>query len=226
MFFYVRIEKSESSFPHLHSSLFAAVAIAPSHATHMGSLLQRVFHGEPTADKIEWRSIVYSSTPLAILYRYSAFGYSVAGAMCVLYDSELRRYDAGVWWSTLGSALVVQGIVAYMSDVVSWGRHHSVWRAVDPKMASILFVVFGPGLGTRAALGLFVVPPTTISIWLGACVLALICKSMGARASYKPTCCCEELMLWHTGWHLLPLVAAFCVLDLAKGITHATGSAS
>ena len=186
-----------------------------------GSLLQRVFHGEPTADRPEWRPIVFSATPLAIAYRYSAFGYSLAGAMCVLYDIRLRKYDAGFWWTTLGTALIAQGIVAYMSDTISWGRHDSMWRTIDPKMASILFILFGPGLGARAALGLFTVPFSTISIWLGACVLALFCKAMGSRASYKETCCCEELMLWHTGWHSLPFAAAFCILDLALGITHA-----
>ena len=85
----------------------------------MPSLLQSLFHGDPTADRLEWRPVVYSSRPIAIAYRYSAFGYSIAGLMCVLFADRLRRYDSGFWWCALGYALVVQGVVAYMSDVVS-----------------------------------------------------------------------------------------------------------
>lgn len=169
---------------------------------------------------MEWRPYVFSSRPIAVVYRLSPLGYSVAGMLCVLYADRLRRYDTGFWWCVLGLALVAQGVVAYCSDVISWGQHHSVWRVIDPKMASLLFCFFGPGLGTRAALGLFVVPETTIGIWLGACVLACFCKSMGAQASYRPTCCVEEMLLWHIGWHMLPLVAAFCILDLSYGWTH------
>jgi predicted membrane channel-forming protein YqfA (hemolysin III family) len=179
------------------------------------------FHGNPTADRLEWRPIVYSSKPLAVIYRLSAFFYCIAGGLCMLYAERLRRYDNGFWWCGLGSLLVVQGVIAYMSDVVSWGRHHSVWRSIDPIMASMLFVAFGPGICTRAALGLFVLPASTLSIWSIGCVLALFCKSMGAQASHRATCCVDEMMLWHTGWHLLPLVAAFCILDLAFGLTSA-----
>ena len=196
-------------------------AIHGKHAMTRADVPTFALHGVPTADKLEWRPIVLGSTTLAIAYRYSAFGYSLAGAMCMVYDSSLRTYDAGFWWSTLGAALIVQGFVAYMSDVVSWGYSDTIWRWVDPKMASILFVFFGPGLAMRGALGLFAVPSSTISIWLVACIVALFCKTMGARATYRESCRCEELMLWHTGWHSLPFVAAFCVLDLAFGITHA-----
>ena len=186
----------------------------------MPSYLQQLCHGKHGSDKLEWRPYVFSSAPIAVVYRLSALGYCVPGALCVFCAEHLRRYDSGFWWCMLGLALVAQGIVAYLSDVVAWGQDRSVWKEIDPKMASVLFVFFGPGLGARAALGLFVVPSTTIGIWLGACVLACFCKSMGAQASYRQSCCVEEVLLWHIGWHLLPLVAAFCVLDLTFGWTH------
>ena len=181
------------------------------------------FHGDPHADRPEWRHIVHGSSAIAVAYRVSSFGYSIAGVLLMMYAERLQRFDAGFWWYALGMALFAQGVISYMSDVYSWGRQHSIWRAIDPKMASILFIFFGPCLGSRAALGYFQVPPSTIAIWLLSCVGALVCKAMGARASRSKGSSCEELMLWHTGWHVLPFVAAFCILDLAFVWTFTEG---
>ena len=182
-------------------------------------------HYDPTADRPEWRHVVYSSTPLAIIYRLSCFGYSIVGALLIIYAEPLSHCDAGFWWSVLGAALLLQGVASYMNDVVSWGRP-SVWKSIDPKMASTLFLLAGPLLGVRSAMGLFSTPSSssTIRIWLTGCAFSFLCKCMGARASWRGRgggldSSCEELMGWHVGWHGLPVFAVFCILDLAYGFT-------
>lgn len=157
--------------------------------------------------------------PCPVADRISPFGYSLAGTLLIVHAECMRGYDAGCWWALMGFALVVQGVVSYASDVAGWGHHDCLARRIDPMMASVLFVFFGPVLGARSALGLFAIPASTIGIWLVGCVLALGCRCMGARASRRGRggaldASCSEIMGWHVGWHALPLVACFCVLDL------------
>ena len=175
---------------------------------------------DPSADRPEWRPYVFSRHPLAVAYRYSAGGYSFAGLLLLLFADRMRSYDAGVWWCALGMALVVQGAVAYLGDVQSWGRP-SVWKQLDPLLASTLFLAFGPWLGARSLLGHFVVPRSTLSLWLAGCALALFAKAKAAQASRRAAPRLEEMLAWHTLWHALPFLAVFCILDLAFMLTFA-----
>lgn len=202
-----------------------------------------VVYADPNGSRPEWRAIVYSHRLVPVAYRISGFGYSLAGATIIYQCEKLRAYDEGFLWSVLGACLVLQGPVSYMSDVWSWGRHDmwsTIWTRLDPLMASTLFVICTAVIGYRAALGLFAVPISTISIWNAGSVIALVSKAMAARCSrrFVPECdepgCvspisaaqCEEILAWHTMWHSLPVVATFCVLDLALGWTFQLADAT
>eukprot|EP01052_Picozoa_sp_SAG31_P035360 SAG31_NODE_4256_length_3414_cov_2.193665_3_plen_200_part_00 len=92
---------------------------------HSGS-----FSGGADADRPEWRPIVYSWSPLPVLYRVSPFFYSVSGAAMIYEQETLSVCDPWFPWASFGAALMVQGPVSYMADVWAWGRP-SIWKTID-----------------------------------------------------------------------------------------------
>ena len=151
--------------------------------------LQQLFHGKHDADKMEWRPYVFSSRPIAVVYRLSPLGYSVAGMLCVLYADRLRRYDTGFWWCVLGLALVAQGDVAYCSDVISWGQHHSVCRVIDPRWPAFYFASWTWPWHTRGVRTLR--GARDHHQYLARLRVGMFLQVDGCSSSYRPTCCVE-----------------------------------
>lgn len=193
----------------------------PLFLTRALSSISRTFHSPENADRAEWRPIVFSYRPLPLCYRASSWGYSVVGLMLLIYGDAMRRCDDGFWWRFVGSGLCLQGFLSYMSDVHCWGRNDSrarTWKALDPMLATFLTFLVGPVICCRMALGLFSLPAELKRTWTLGVAMCLASKGMGARAARSKDSSCEQLLLWHCGWHGLPLVAAYCILCIANHV--------
>ena len=107
---------------------------------------------------------------------------------------------------SLGTALVVESAVSYLSDVKAFGDASSPWHATDRVFASILMLLCGPILALRLAMGVVVIPPTLRNAWALAVTLGLTCKALSGRASRKGRL--DAYLLWHTLWHFLPVLSS------------------
>jgi hypothetical protein len=180
-----------------------------------------VFLSPAGADRAEWRPVIFSNRPLPIFYRASSWGYSVVGALLIIFAEQMRACDEGFWWRTVGAGLLVQGFLSYQSDVAMWGRHDAearIWKLIDPLLASTLTVMVGPVICSRMALGVFTLPEELKHTWTLGVVMAIASKLMGARAARSPDVECETILLWHCGWHALPLVAVYCILGIVQHV--------
>ena len=191
-----------------------ASPMPPMFLTRALSFAASLFLSPDGTDRAEWRSIVFSATPLPLAYRMSPWGYSMVGILLILYSDAMRACDAGFYWRTVGACLCVQGLFSYMSDVASFGRSDPTarfWKLIDPMLASTLTMAVGPILCTRMALGFFVMPEYILRTWTLGVSLTIGCKSMGARAARSKDVTCQQILLWHCGWHAMPLVAMVCI---------------
>jgi hypothetical protein len=145
-----------------------------------------VFLSPAGADRAEWRPVIFSNRPLPIFYRASSWGYSVVGALLIIFAEQMRACDEGFWWRAVGAGLFVQGFLSYQSDVAMWGRHDAearIWKLIDPLLASTLTVMVGPVICSRMALGVFTLPEELKHTWTLGVVMAITSKLMGARAA-------------------------------------------
>lgn len=187
------------------------------------SLLQAIsstFVAPSDCDRPEWRSEVYSSTPLALWYRISPWGYSIVGVLLIVFSDDMSFCDSGLWWRAIGIGLCVQGLLSYLSDVWSWGRRDraaGLAKALDPVLASTLFAIVGPLICYRMAVGLFSLPSVVSRTWMTGCVLAVASKVMGAQEMQKRNPIVTHYLAWHgCGWHGLPVVAMYCIMGVVQ----------
>ena len=151
-------------------------------------------------------AVVKGDTMLARAYRASPWAYALLGSTMVALSHRLRARDPGYNWPVLGTALVVESAVSYLSDVRAFGDASSPWHATDRVLASALMCACGPLLALRLAIGAVVIPPTLRNAWALAVTLGLVCKALSGRASRKAQL--DAYLLWHTLWHFLPVLSS------------------
>ena len=151
-------------------------------------------------------AVVKGDTLLARCYRASPWAYALLGSTMVALSARLRARDPGYNWQLLGTTLVVESAVSYLSDVRAFGDASSPWHAADRIFASTLMMACGPLLALRLAIGAVVIPPTLRNAWALAVTLGLTCKALSGRASRKAQL--DAYLLWHTLWHFLPVLSS------------------
>ena len=88
-------------------------------------------------------AVVKGDTMLARAYRASPWAYALLGSTMVALSHRLRARDPGYNWPVLGTALVVESAVSYLSDVRAFGDASSPWHATDRVLASALMCACG-----------------------------------------------------------------------------------
>ena len=168
-------------------------------------LWSTLFYGH--VHRMEHRdAVIKGDTLLARCYRASPWAYALLGSTMVALSARLRARDPGYNWQLLGTALVVESAVSYLSDVRAFGDASSPWHAADRIFASALMMACGPLLALRLAIGAVVIPPTLRNAWALAVTLGLTCKALSGRASRKAQL--DAYLLWHTLWHFLPVLSS------------------
>ena len=171
-----------------------------------------LFYGH--VHRIEDRdAVVKGNTLLARCYRASPWAYALLGSTMVALSARLRARDPGYNWQLLGTTLVVESAVSYLSDVRAFGDASSPWHAADRIFASALMMACGPLLALRLAIGAVVIPPTLRNAWALAVTLGLTCKALSGRASRKAQL--DAYLLWHTLWHFLPVLSSLFLVAWA-----------
>ena len=169
------------------------------------TLWATLFYGH--VHRIEDRdAVVKGDTLLARCYRASPWAYALLGSTMVALSARLRARDPGYNWQLLGTTLVVESAVSYLSDVRAFGDASSPWHAADRIFASALMMACGPLLALRLAIGAVVIPPTLRNAWALAVTLGLTCKALSGRASRNAQL--DAYLLWHTLWHFLPVLSS------------------
>lgn len=171
------------------------------------------------AEPPEWRDMVFSKE--AWWFRLSCGPpYSLLGIQILLYLDVLQRHAWRYFpWTFVGLQLVLQGMLSYQADVITFGRK-SAWKAADCAGASTcsLLAVAIPllqlaGLSTypsRMALLLAV----ATACGLGCKYFGTQCLRAGRRAPAKKELG-RQFFRWHTAWHLvIPIGASAAIAQL------------
>ena len=158
-------------------------------------------------------AVIKGDTLLARCYRASPWAYALLGSTMVALSARLRARDPGYNWQVLGTALVVESAVSYLSDVKAFGDASSPWHATDRVFASILMLLCGPILALRLAIGSVTIPRTLRNAWALAVTLGLTCKALSGRASRKAQL--DAYLMWHTLWHFLPVLSSLFLVAWA-----------
>ena len=151
-------------------------------------------------------AVVKGDTLLARCYRASPWAYALLGSTMVALSARLRARDPGYNWRVLGTALVVESVISYLSDVRAFGDATSPWHATDRVLASALMLACGPLLALRLAIGSVTIHRTLRNAWALAVTLGLTCKALSGRASRKAQL--DAYLMWHTLWHFLPVLSS------------------
>lgn len=120
---------------------------------------------------------------------------------------------------------MLQGVLSYMADVHTWGRH-SAWKLADGAgacvtMAVALLVILGQITGWTTF-------PAIPGAFFTMCVLASVwCKYVGGKALQKgrersrpddprdDQQTCHTYLRFHTAWHfVVPLGTVICQIGL------------
>lgn len=164
-----------------------------------------LFHGH-VHRKEDRDAVVKGDTLLARAYRASPWAYALLGGTMVAFGPRLRVRDPGYAWEVLGTLLVIESFVSYLSDVRAFGDAASPWHAVDKVFASALMVACGPLLALRLVAGTVAIPRKLRNAWALSVTLGLTCKHLSGRASRNGRL--DAYLMWHTLWHFLPVLSA------------------
>lgn len=178
--------------------------------------MMMIFYSPEGTDRYEWRSIVFSYRPIPVIYRLSSWNFTVVGVLILTFANAMSQCDSGFWWQTCGVSLCLQGVLSYMADVHTWGRTDLIsmmWKWLDVLSAVALTSFTGPVLCYRMLLGNFILDADLKFAWIVAVIFALGSKLMGGReARKKEKTNLERLLLWHCGWHCMPLAGTFLII--------------
>lgn len=189
-------------------SIGAQVATGGLNLSKVRELLEEVIVAEPA----HWAAAV----DRAWWYKLSCFSYTALGIQILLMRSTLQQYYHGWFFTFTGLQMVVQGGLAYMADVHTFGRF-SFWKVADAASA-IVGSFLGLILPVLTGFGVMGFPTPVMGLWATCMAAGLLAKVQGGALLRQGKVSTElsalPFLRWHALWHMLPVGLMMCLLLL------------